>query len=155
LTDRSDNLIAAGRLERFEAPDEEIGGVWANALRAFGDALLASQSLRGRLTDAYDAGRLAAHAIVRCHGLRVRAANHHEMTIAAAAMLSDSPLSDALNRLQATRTLRVEIEYGWSNIVNSSDVEMATSLVRQILVEGAQHIRAERKTIKRRIKFPQ
>lgn len=154
MTERIDNLIDAGRLERFAATNDEIAGLWANALQAFGDASLASQSLRGRLTDAYDAGRLAAHAIVRCHGLRVRASNHHELTIATAALLSNSPLSDVLNRLQATRTLRVEIEYGWRDAVTRREVEKATVLVRQILEEGAQHLRAEREAIKRRIKLP-
>jgi hypothetical protein len=154
LIDRIENLIAAGRLQHSAAPDEEVIGLWGNALKAFGDATLASQSLRGRLTDAYDAGRLAAHAIVRCHGLRVRAANHHEMTIATAALLTGSPLSQALNRLQGTRTMRVEIEYGWGNVVNPHEVDSATSIVREILQEGARHIRAQRETVKRRIKLP-
>jgi len=76
------------------------------------------------------------------------------MTIASAALLSSSPLSDALDRLQATRTLRVEIEYGWSDVVNAPEVDKATSLVRQILEEGARHLRAEREAIKRRIRPP-
>ena len=63
-------------------------------------------------------------------------------------------LSEALNRLQGTRTMRVEIEYGWGNIVNPYEVDSATSIVREILQEGARHVRAQRETVKRRIKLP-
>jgi hypothetical protein len=155
LNERIESLLASGRLERFDASDDEVVGIWANALQAFRDASLSSQSLRGRFTDAYDAGRVGAHAIVRCHGLRVRARNHHEMTIATAALLTDLQLAGGFDRLQAIRTARAEIEYGWSAEVTAKQVEDAAALAREILEGGARHIRAERKQIKRRIKLPE
>jgi hypothetical protein len=50
--------------------------------------------------------------------------------------------------------MRVEIEYGWGNVVNAHEVDSATSIVREILQEAARHIRAKRETVKRRIKLP-
>ena len=81
MTDRIQNLVDAGRLSREPASDDEIAGLWANALQAFGDAQVESISANGRLLRAYDAGRIAAAAVVRSRDLRVRAANHHELTL--------------------------------------------------------------------------
>ncbi|HEY0016510.1 MAG TPA: hypothetical protein VGC13_09340 [Longimicrobium sp.] len=54
----------------------------ANAVQAFRDAAVEGVSANGKLVRAYDAGRIAATAIVRVRDLRVRAANHHELTLA-------------------------------------------------------------------------
>jgi hypothetical protein len=76
VSDRIQALIDAGRLVREPAPDEEIAGLWANAIEAFADARFTGLSANGRMVRAYDAGRIAATAVVRAHDLRVRATNH-------------------------------------------------------------------------------
>lgn len=95
------NLVDAGRLAREPAPDDEIAGLWTNAVQAYHDALVESVSTNGRLVRAYDAGRIAATAMVRAHDLRVRAANHHELTLAVAALLSSPGLARAFSELDA------------------------------------------------------
>lgn len=129
MTDRIEKLIAAGRLAREAAPDEEVVGVWANALQAYQDARLANMSLSGRLVRAYDAGRIAAHAIVRSHGLRVRAVNHHEVTIAVAALLTEEHLAAEIRTFEGFRRLRSDIEYGWQSSVTTEDVDRAVATV--------------------------
>jgi hypothetical protein len=93
MTDRIQNLVDAGRLAREAASDEEIAGLWANAVQAFRDAAVEGVSANGKLVRAYDAGRIAATAVVRVRDLRVRAANHHELTLAVAALVSGAELA--------------------------------------------------------------
>ncbi|HEU4884535.1 MAG TPA: hypothetical protein VFT45_19930 [Longimicrobium sp.] len=99
MTDRIQNLVDAGRLSREPAPDGEIAGLWANAVQAFHDASAGSISANGRLVRAYDAGRIAAAAIVRSRDLRVRAANHHELTLAVAGLVSGADLAIAFHEM--------------------------------------------------------
>jgi hypothetical protein len=60
--------IEGGRAEERPAGDDEIAGFWSKAVVAYGDARLASASLDARLVRAYDAGPIAATAIVRAGG---------------------------------------------------------------------------------------
>jgi hypothetical protein len=64
--------IESGRAEARPAGDEEVAAFWAKAVVAYADARLASASLDARLVRAYDAGRIAATAIVRAGGYRSR-----------------------------------------------------------------------------------
>lgn len=125
MTDRIQNLIDAGRLVRENASDMEVAGLGSNALEAFADASFIGMSAKGRLVRAYDAGRLAATALVRARDLRVRASNHHEVTLAAAAFVSARDLAVALGDLEDLRTLRSDAEYGWGSTVSAADAEHA------------------------------
>ena len=154
MNDRIEDLIEAGRLVRESAPDEEITGLWANALQAYQDARVTSMSLNGRLVRAYDAGRIAATAVVRSRSLRVRAANHHEVTIAVAALLGGDELATALREFEGLRGLRANIEYGWQGGAMTEDVSRAVKVVRRILEHGGRDLRTQRPDLKRRIKLP-
>ena len=105
MSTRIDNLLDMGRLVREPAPDEE------------------ERSPNRRLTSAYDAGRIAALAVVRAADLRVRASNHHEVTLTAAGFVANGELEALLQEFQALRLERIQIEYGWETRTSAAEVE--------------------------------
>ena len=154
MTDRIQNLIDAGRLARQEASDTEVAGLWSNALEAFADASVPGISPKGRLVRAYDAGRLAAAALVRSRDLRVRATNHHEVTLAAAGFVAGGGLAALVGELDELRTLRIQVEYGWASNVSAEDARNALEIVRRFLDEGAPNLREHRPALESRIQPP-
>jgi hypothetical protein len=154
MTDRIQNLVDSGRIVRQAGSDTEVAGLWSNALEAFADASVAGISAKGRLVMAYDAGRLAAAALVRSRDLRVRAANHHEVTLAAAGFVSESSLATLLRELDDVRTLRSDAQYGWESNVSAADAENALKIVRRILIEGARNLLEHRPALENRIQPP-
>jgi hypothetical protein len=154
MTDRVQSLIDAGRLARESVEDAEVAGLWANAREAFGDAHAAGLSAAGRLLRAYDAGRMAALAIVRAHDLRVRAMNHHETAIAVAGVLGGDELDVTLGDLDRYRQLRHHLEYGWDRRASEADVSKVLLIVRRILQEGARRLVERRPGLAGRIAPP-
>lgn len=154
MTDRIQNLVEAGRLAREPAPDDEIAGLWANALQAFADARVAGMSLNGRLVRAYDAGRIAATALVRSRDLRVRAANHHEIAVGVAVLLAEESLARALRDFDGVRSVRTGVEYGWRGGASADDVDRAVDAAGRILRHGAENLRAHRPALASRILSP-
>lgn len=154
MTDRIQNLVDLGKLAREPAGDDEIAGLWSNALQAFADALIPGLSASGRLVRAYDAGRIAAMAVVRSRDLRVRAANHHEMTLAVARLLGGADLGQAVAELDGFRTRRTEVEYGWQVTVSVADADRATEVARRVLRHGVADLREHRSTLADRIVSP-
>ncbi len=144
MNDRILGLIELGRLAREDAPDDEIRGLWEGALEAFDDACLENRSPNRRLTAAYDAGRIAALAVVRAADLRVRARNHHELTLAVAGILGGGELEALLQEFQALRLERNQIEYGWQTKATVQAVEQTLGKVRMILEHAAHHLRSQR-----------
>lgn len=138
------NLISMGRLVEEPAPDDEISGLWENAVEAYQDAALSNRSPNRRLTSAYDAGRIAALAVVRAANLRVRAQNHHEVTLAAAGLLAGDPLEGLLQEFQALRLGRIQIEYGWRVRASAADVDRVLPKVLALLEAGERSIRSGR-----------
>jgi hypothetical protein len=151
MTDRIQNLVDAGRLAREPAPDDELAGLWANAVQAFHDASVESMSANGRLLRAYDAGRIAAAAIVRSRDLRVRAANHHELTLAVAALVSGADLTRAFSEMDGLRRLRADLEYGWQAGASDADVQRALDVVRRILRGGSAELASRRPSLSARL----
>lgn len=151
MSDRIQNLLDAGRLAREPAPDDEIAGLWANAVQAYRDALVEGVSTNGRLVRAYDAGRIAATAVVRARDLRVRAANHHELTLALAALLSGEALARAFTELDGMRRLRVDLEYGWQAGASEKDVGRALDVAERILAHGAEEVATQRASVRQRL----
>jgi hypothetical protein len=154
MTDRIQNLVDLGKLARELAPDDEVAGLWSNALQAFGDACIRGMSPSGRLVRAYDAGRLAATALVRARDLRVRASNHHEVTIAVARFVGGDDLRRALGEMDGIRSLRTDAEYGWQAGATEADAERAVGVVRGVLLHAVQDLRGYRPTLSNRIQPP-
>jgi len=154
MTDRIQSLIDVGRLERDPAEDVEIAGLWNSALEAMSDATVAAASASGRLIRAYDAGRLAAFAIVRSSGLRVRASNHHEMVIGVAGMVGDATMAEALDDFDKFRKLRNHLEYGWERRATNADAAQALAAVRRVMEEAARTLLEQRPTLVGRVNPP-
>jgi hypothetical protein len=154
VTDRIQVFIEAGRLARLSAPDEEVVGLWAAALEAFADGMIESISGRSRLGLLYDAGRIAADALVRAHDLRVRATNHHEVAIRTASLLSNEELAGAFGRLDGIRTVRAEAKYGWQAADVTEHLGRTAPLVRQILELTARELAKARPHLGARLAPP-
>jgi hypothetical protein len=65
--------LESGMLEVRASDDDEVAAFWRKAVMAYDDSRLASSSPESRLLRAYDAGRIAAFAIVRSAGYRTKA----------------------------------------------------------------------------------
>jgi len=144
VTDRIQVFLDAGRLARSPAADDEVLGMWAAAVEAFEDGSSESISDRSRVGLVYDAGRIAADALVRSHDLRVRATNHHEIAIRTASLLADEELARAFGRLDGLRTIRAEAKYGWGMSDVTEHLAMATPLVKRILELTARQLGSAR-----------
>jgi hypothetical protein len=154
VIDRIQNLVQSGRLAVEPAADDEIAGLWANAVQAFDDARIERMSANGRLVRAYDSGRIAATALVRSRDLRVRAANHHEVTLSVAVLLSEESLAEPIRELDGLRRLRTGLEYGWQAGASAADVDRALDAVGRILRHGAGNLREHRPAMADRIAAP-
>lgn len=151
MNDRIDNLRKMDRLVHEAAPDEEVVGLWESAVEAYVDARLVVRSPNRRVTAAYDAGRLAALALVRAAGLRVRARNHHEVALTAAGFLGGDELDELIQGFQALRLERIQIEYGWNANTSPAQVDEILPGVREILDLIGQAIRERRPSVRDRI----
>ena len=147
MNPRIANLISLGRLVEEAASDEEVRGLWSHASEAYEDAALPNRSPNRRLTSAYDAGRIAALAVVRAANLRVRAQNHHEVTLAAAGLLAGEPLQTLFQEFQGLHLERIQIEYGWKTRASVDDVNRVLPKVLAILQHGSRWLRSERPAV--------
>lgn len=154
MTDPLQRFLDAGWLQPHAASDEEVVDIWASAMETFGDASLSQLSPKNRVILGYDAGRLAALAIVRSRDVRIRAGNHHEITIKAAAMLSDEDLKAELFSLDDLRGRRHTLEYGWGAASSQGSAEDVLRTIRRILELAAPNLRAVRPAIAARIAPP-
>lgn len=146
--------IESGRAEARPAGDDEVAGFWRKALVAYADARLASASLDARLVRAYDAGRIAATAIVRAGGYRTRGGEgHHFVTFdLAGGLVADPDLRTALDTMNGLRTHRHALEYEPEDEVDGAVVEEAVSAATIIINAGAGHLRALRPSAHSRFK---
>jgi hypothetical protein len=149
------NHLASRRLEERPAQDDEVLGFWRKALQAYGDARNASSSLESRFLRAYDAGRIAALAIVRAAGYRTRGAeSHHYVTLdVARSLVSDPELAAALNELNVIRNLRHAVEYEYEDDLDANAVASAVRAAEKVISLGAKHLWVTRPTLGKRIKM--
>ncbi|HEX8208925.1 MAG TPA: hypothetical protein VF584_01965 [Longimicrobium sp.] len=146
--------IESGRAEARVAGDDEVAAFWGKAVVAYADARLASASLDARLVRAYDAGRIAATAIVRAGGYRPRGGEgHHFVTFdLAGALVTDPALRTALDAMNGLRTHRHALEYEPEDDVDRAVVDEAVNAATIIINAGADHLRALRPGARARFK---
>ncbi len=100
-------MLEMGRLREQAAAPEQVAAMWQKAVESARDAQLEGLSIDGALRSAYDAGHLAALAILATHGLRPGGGQgHHEMAFAGAAALGGEALSDLVPDSMEIRGLR-------------------------------------------------
>ena len=147
------NHLASRSLEVRPASDNDVVTYWSKALRAFEDARQVSTSLEGRLLRAYDAGRLAALALIRAAGYRPRGSErHHYVTFdAARSIASTRELADALLGIDELRSVRHALEYEPEDDMDAETVARAIETGGRVINLGAKHLRAARPAAAKRI----
>jgi hypothetical protein len=150
-----DRYRADGRLEERPAADDEVLGFWRKALEAYEDARNASSSRDNRFLRAYDACRIAAYALVRAAGYRVKSGEgHHYITFDVARSLAiEAQLATALFEANGLRTLRHEVEYDYEDEVDAEVVAKAGHVAERVINLGAKHLRAARASLGKRVKM--
>jgi hypothetical protein len=132
--------------------DDVIVKAWASAVESYQQARVSPPRLK--LVLGYDAGRIAAHAIVRARSLRVRAANHHEVTFQLAAVLTLSELSTQLKKVDEMRRYRNEVEYVFESEMRIDRADEMIGTIQRMLPLVAEDLRNERPTLADRIQLP-
>jgi hypothetical protein len=140
-------------LEERVANDNDVVAYWSKAIRAFEDARHVGTSPESRLLRAYDAGRLAALAMIRAAGYRPRGAErHHYVTFdVARSIASTRELADALLGIDELRSVRHAVEYEPEDDVDVETVTHAIEAARRVINLGAKHLRAARPDAAKRI----
>ncbi len=100
-------MLEMGRLREQVATPEQVAAMWQKAVERARDTQLDGLSIDGALRSAYDAGHLAALALLATHGLRPGGGQgHHEMAFSGAAALGGEALSDLVPDSMEIRGLR-------------------------------------------------
>lgn len=88
-------MLDAKRLRVQPVNPTGIEVIWQKAVESAHDAEVPGLSIDGSLRSAYDAGHMAALALLAAHGLRTGSGpGHHEMAFAGAAALGGQALVD-------------------------------------------------------------
>jgi len=130
---RIKNLLEMGRLKVQPASHAQVIALWQKAVQCGRDAELKGLSIDGALRLAYDAGHLAALALLTAHGLRTGSGQgHHEIAFAAASALSDELLQELVSNSEEIRGLRKASMYD-PVIAGPGDRDHALIWVRRTL----------------------
>jgi hypothetical protein len=120
-------LVTNNRLRPQQSSPPAIAALWNKAVASARDADLPALSTDSALRLAYDAGHLAALALLAIHGLRTGTGQgHHEMAFYGAAAFGDPGLQDLVPDSEEVRGLRKSSMY---------DPVMAGAKERQIALE--------------------
>ncbi len=126
-------LLDMGRLRDLPARNGEVAAVWRKAVESAGDAVLPGMSIDGALRSAYDAGHMAALALLAAHGLRPGGGpGHHEAAFAGAAALGYGGLEDLVPDSMEVRGLRKGSMYD-PVLAGPADLQRALDWMRRTL----------------------
>ncbi|HEX5436639.1 MAG TPA: hypothetical protein VFW98_05750 [Gemmatimonadaceae bacterium] len=126
-------LIDGHRIKEQEFAQADIVAVWRKAVESAHDATLPGLSIDSAIRLAYDAGHLAALALLAVHGLKPSSGQgHHEIAFHAAAALGGKPLEDLVADSEEIRGLRKGSMYD-PTIAGENERKLALSwIVRTI-----------------------
>ncbi|MGK7312313.1 MAG: hypothetical protein ACN0LA_08725 [Candidatus Longimicrobiales bacterium M2_2A_002] len=126
-------MIEIGRLREQPANPDQVAAIWKEAVESARDAEIEELSIDGALRSAYDAGHLAALAVLAAHGLRPGSGQgHHEMAFAGAAAFGYEGLEDLVADSMEVRALRKGSMYD-PVIAGPEDRDLALEWVRRAL----------------------
>lgn len=126
-------LIDGRRLREEAFGESAVTALWQKAVASARDAELAGMSIDGSLRAAYDAGHLAALAVLAAHGLRpTTGQGHHAAAFAGVEALSLSRLDDVIAESEQVRTTRAASAYD-PHIAQEADLRTALGWMRRIL----------------------
>lgn len=127
------NMLEMGRLREQPTTREQVAAVWQKAVESARDAQLEDLSVDGALRLAYDAGHLAAQALLAAHGLRPGGGRgHHEAAFAGAAALGHEGLEDLVPDSIEIRGLRKGSLYD-PTVAGPEDRDRALDWMRRTL----------------------
>lgn len=107
VPDRIRLLLDDRRLKEQDFAQLDVAAVWQKATESANDAAIKQLSVDSALRLAYDAGHLAALALLAVHGLKPSSGQgHHEMAFHAAAALGGAALGDLVAESEEIRGLR-------------------------------------------------
>lgn len=128
-----ERLVDAGRLRVQPMRREQVAALWRKAVESARDAELPGMSVDGSLRSAYDAGHIAALALLAVHGLRTGSGQgHHEVAFAAAAGFGHAGLFDLVPDSMEVRSLRKGSLYD-PTIAGSTERAAALAWMRRTL----------------------
>jgi hypothetical protein len=120
-------------IERVAFTRAEVLGLWNKAAVSANDALLPAMSTDGVLRSAYDAGRIAAAAVLASRQMRIRSkGSHHQYTFSAVGSLDIPGLNDIIVDSEEVRGLRADSEYG-AQPASAADRDLARAWMKQTL----------------------
>ena len=120
-------------IERVAFTRAEVLGLWSKAAVSANDALLPAMSADGVLRSAYDAGRIAATAVLASRQMRIRSkSSHHQYTFSAVGSLDIPGLGDVIVDSEEIRGLRADSEYG-AQPASDADRDLARAWMRRTL----------------------
>jgi hypothetical protein len=126
-------LLAEGRLREQPFTSQAVAVFWTKAVEGARDAMLEGMSVDGALRSAYDAGHLAALALLAAHGFGVGDdQGQQEAAFAGAAALGHPGLYDLVPRAEEIRNLREGSIYD-PVIASEAERERAVEWVRAVL----------------------
>lgn len=120
-------------IERVEFTRAEVVGLWNKAAVGANDASLPAMSPDGVLRSAYDAGRIAATAVLAARHMRIRSkGSHHQYTFSAVGALELPGLADIIVDSEEVRGLRADSEYG-AQPASDGDRDLARAWMKRTL----------------------
>lgn len=126
-------LLDLGRVGERNFTREQVAALWQKSVESASDAELPGMSVDGSLRSAYDAGHLAALAVLASHGLRpLGGQGHHEIAFAGAAALGHEGLRDLVPESMEVRGLRKGSMYD-PMVAGPMEQELALSWMRRTL----------------------
>jgi hypothetical protein len=133
---RLDDLLATGRLKRYDPSPAETGDLLALAKRQLADASTAGLSPDGRFASAYSAAITLATAIVRASGYRVASApGHHRLTIELLPVLLGDRQRRGAAYLDACRRKRNVSEYERADATTLAESAALRAAVQELQEE--------------------
>ncbi|MHB1195159.1 MAG: hypothetical protein ACYC6F_19220 [Longimicrobiales bacterium] len=142
-------MLDSRDIEELAAPDGEVLGMWAKAIRTHRSAALPglAEDPDARFTLLYQSALQAATAVVRAAGYRVRGEHNHQITFAAVAALGSPGLSEAARDLNVIRQGRHAAIYDWESTTEAGQLMDLQLAAASLLREARVFLLAQRPTL--------
>lgn len=143
---RIEVMIASRELEERPADDGEVLGLWRKAVATEADSRVAGLGAGSAFVLAYQGALLAATAVVRAAGYRVRETpkGHHWLTFAALAALGVERLSESGRRLNELRLGRHDALYDWRSETDAATLAELRAVTGRLFPAAREWLRARR-----------
>jgi uncharacterized protein (UPF0332 family) len=136
-----EELQNQGLIEARATSPREIADLLAVAERDISDAQVEGVSLDARFNSAYNAVRIVATAILRCHGYRTKGQGQHKTAFDALGCLSGPWDAERINYFDACRRQRNAAEYDRAGVASESQVKELLRRAKAFRKDVLDHLR--------------